>query len=359
METIRRRGCCSSMLHCVSGRSAREGARAGWATLGVALLGLFCGDASASRAQGGQPLRLVQSIALPGVEGRIDHLIADSQGQRLFVAALGNGSVEVIDLRSGRRVRSLRGFREPQGLGFAAPPARLFVSNGGDGACDMLDGATFRHLRTLRFSEDADNVRYDAAANRMYVGYGSGALGIIDARTGDSLGSIRLPAHPESFLLERDGSRIFVNVPGVGQVAVADRANGRVTTVWKVAPYRANYPMALDDAGHRLFVGCRDPARVVVLDTSSGRHLAAVRSDGDPDDMFYDPALGRLYVACGVGFVDVLDVAESGGFRMIARVPTAPGARTALFIAELQRLFVAVPHRASQEAEVRVFAVAR
>jgi len=282
-------------------------------------------------------------------------MAADPQGQRLFVAALGNGTVEVLDLRSARRVRSLQGFHEPQGLGFAGPPPRLFVSNGGDGACDMLDGATFQPLRSLRFSRDADNVRYDPAANRVYVGYGDGALGIIDARTGDSLGCIRLPGHPESFLLEKEGSRIFVNVAGLGQVAVADRASGRVTAVWKIGPNRANYPMALDDSGHRLFVGCRDPAGIVVLDTKSGRHLAAVPSDGDPDDMFYDPARGRLYVTCGAGFVDVLEVARSGGVSMIERVSTAPGARTSLLVPELRRLFVAIPHRASQRCEVRVF----
>src|SRR6266850_4607226 len=314
---------------------------------------------SVPRARGGKPLRLIQSIPLAGVEGRIDHMVADSRRERLFVAALGNGTVEVLDLRSASRIRSLQGFREPQGLGFAESPLRLFVSNGGDGTCDMLDGATFQRLRTLRFTRDADNVRYDATANRIYVGYGGGALGIIDAQTGDSLSSIPLSGHPESFQLEKDGSRIFVNLPDISQVAVADRANGRVTTVWKIGPNRANYPMALDDAGHRLFVGCRNPATVIVLDTQSGQHLAAAPVDGDPDDMFYDPSRRRLYVTCGAGFVDVLDAERSDGLNMIARMPTANGARTALFVPELQRLFVAVPHRASQRSEIRVFDVAQ
>ena len=328
-------------------------------TIGIAIFSLLCCSMSAPRARGGQPLRLVQSIPLVGVEGRIDHMVLDLQGQRLFVAAPGNGSVEVIDLRLGRRVRSLRGFREPQGVDFVPSPARLFVANGGDGTCDMLDGATLQRLRTMPLSGDADNIRYDKTAHRIYVGYGDGALAILDARTGDSLGSIPLLAHPESFQLEGDGPGIFVNIPDSFQVAVADRANGRVTSVWKMGQYRANYPMALDDAGHRLFVGCRNPTAVVVLDTRSGRNLATVPVDGDPDDLFYNARRGQLYVSCGAGFVDVLEPSRSGGFSMSARVSTAAGARTALFVPELRRLFVAVPHRASQKSEIRVFDVAQ
>jgi len=316
---------------------------------------------SAPRVQvgSGRPLRLAVSIPLVGVEGRIDHMAVDLPGSRLFVAALGNGSIEVIDLRSAKRVRSLRGFREPQGVGFVSSPARLFVANGGDGTCEMFDGSTFKSLRTVRLTEDADNVRCDATARRIYVGYGEGAIAILDARTGETLGGIPLSAHPESFQLEADGTRAFVNVPALGQVAIVDRAKRRVTAVWKIERYRANYPMALDDAGHRLFVGCRKPAAVLVLDTRSGRDLEAIPADGDPDDLYYDPRHGELYAACGSGFIDVFAPARSGGFTSVVKVPTAPGARTALFVPELRRLFVAVPHRGSQQAEIRVFDVAR
>jgi DNA-binding beta-propeller fold protein YncE len=327
----------------------------------LALFGFLCCNLSAPRAQAGssQPLRLVQSIALAGVEGRIDHMAVDVPGSRLFVAALGNGSIEVIDLRSAKRVRSLRGFREPQGVGFVSSPARLFVANGGDGTCEMFDGSTFKSLRTVRLTQDADNVRCDATARRIYVGYGEGALAILDARTGETLGSIPLSAHPESFQLEADGTRAFVNVPALGRVAIVDRAKRRVTAVWKIERYGANYPMALDEAGHRLFIGCRNPAAVLVLDTRSGRNLEAIPADGDPDDVFYDARDGELYVACGAGFIDVVAPARSGGYTNVFKVPTAPGARTALFVPELRRLFVAVPHRGSQQAEIRVFDVAQ
>jgi hypothetical protein len=335
-----------------------------WARRAVTMAGfpslaLLCCNASMSGAAGSEPLRLVQSIPLTAVEGRIDHMAVDAEGRRLFVAALGNGSVEVIDLRSAKRARSLRRFREPQGVGFAPAPARLFVANGGDGTCSMLDGTTLRRLRTLRFSGDADNVRYDGVAQRIYVGYGEGALAILDARSGDSLGAIELPAHPESFQLETAGSRIFANVPDAGEVAVIDRAKGRVVGRWRTDGFGANYPMALDEAGHRLFVGCRRPAAVLILDDHSGQRLSTVPIDGDVDDLFYDAATGQLFASCGAGFIDVLGRAGSGRLARVAKIATAPGARSALFVPTLRRFYVAVPHRGSQPAEIRVFAVSR
>jgi len=244
-------------------------------------------------------------------------------------------------------------------LGFVASPSRLFVANGGDGTYDMLDGATFARLRTLRFSEDADNVRCDARAGRMYVGYGSGALGVVDAASGDSLGSISLPAHPEAFELETNGPRAFVNIPDADEVAVLDLKRARLLTTWKLASYGANYPMALDEPGHRLFIGCRRPASVLVLDTGSGRRLSAVPIEGDPDDLFYDSATRQLFVSCGAGVIDVLRTAASGQLTKVAKAVTAPGARTALYAPTLRRLFLAVPHRGSQRAEIRVYEAVR
>lgn len=319
-------------------------------------LAVLCCTASVSLAKGHQPLRLVQSFPLTGVEGRIDHMAVDLVGQRLFVAALGNGSIEIIDLRSGKRVRSLGDFREPQGVEYVPSPARLVVA-GGDGSCEILDGTTFRRIRSLRFSSDADNVRYDGRTRRIYVGYGEGALAALDALTGDRLGDIPLRAHPESFQLQSAGPRIFVNVPDVGEVAVLDRIKGSEVGGWKIDGFMANYPMALDEPGHRLFVGCRHPAAVLIFDDRSGRRLAAVPIDGDSDDLFYDEATGRLLASCGAGFIEVLEMGKSGQFTRTSKIPTAPGARTALFVPTLRRLYLGVPHRGSQWAEIRVFEV--
>jgi DNA-binding beta-propeller fold protein YncE len=319
-------------------------------------LAVLCCTASVSLAESNQPLRLIQSISLTGVEGRIDHMAVDLAGQRLFVAALENGSVEVIELRSGKRVRSLGGFREPQGVEFVPSLARLVVASG-DGTCEILDGTTLRRVRSLHFSSDADNVRYDGSTRRIYVGYGEGALAVLDALTGDRLGDIPLRAHPESFQLQTAGPRVFVNVPAVGEVAIIDRIKGSEVGRWKIDGFTANYPMALDELGHRLFVGCRHPAAVLVFDDRSGRRLAAVPIEGDSDDLFYDAATGRLLASCGSGFIEVLEMGKSGQFTRTAKVPTAVGARTALFLPTLRRLYLAVPHRGSQRAEIRVFEV--
>jgi len=325
---------------------------------GCLSLALLC-TASVSLAHGNEPLRLIQSIPLSGVEGRIDHMTADQEGQRLFVAGLANGSVEVIDLRSATRVQSLHGFREPQGVAFVPRPSRLFVANGGDGTCDVLDGNTLQRIRTLHFSEDADNVRYDEASRRIYVGVGEGALRVLDSGTGDSLGDMPLRAHPESFQVETLGPRVFVNLPDAGEVAVMDRTKGGVIGTWSIDGFTANYPMELDEPGHRLFVGCRRPAAVLVFDVRSGRRLATVSIDGDNDDLFYDASTRQLFASCGSGFIDVLRAGMSGRFTRVAKIATARGARTALYIPKVRRLYLAVPHRGSQRAEIRVYDVAR
>ncbi len=320
----------------------------------TSLLGFACCVNGSAFPPAGPSLRLVQTIALEGVEGRIDHMATDPRG-RLFVAALGNGTVEVVDLHLARRVKTLRGLREPQGVGFVASPPRLFVSNGGDGTCDVLDGGTFSRLRKVRLSGDADNIRVDPGGRRVYVGYGSGALRVLDAATGDSLDDLPLPGHPESFEIEARGARAFVNVPDAGEVAIVDRATGRPAGKVMLGGFGANYPMALDEAGHRLFVGCRRPPAVLVFDERSGKRVANVPIDGDVDDLFYDPTTRRLFASCGAGFIDVMAPEASGRFARAARIATAPGARTALYEPAVRRLYLAVPRRGPRPAEIRVY----
>lgn len=324
------------------------GRRGGPAIAGVVVLTL----GPAAYASG--PVRLVQTIPLPGVAGRIDHMDLDRERGRLFIAARGNNSLEVVDLRSGKRARSVPGFDAPQGVSFVGGTNRLFVANGGSGACEMLDGTTFRLIRSVNYAGDADNLRLDPVAKRIYVGYGNGGLGIIDAETGASRGSIPLEVHPESFQLEFSGSRIFVNLPDAREIAVVDRRSGRVATDWPCA-CEANYPMALDEAGHRLFVGCRHPGSVLVYDTASGQRIDSIPISGDVDDLFYDGDRRRIYAACGAGFLDVLGERRTGRYAPIGRIPTGRNARTALFVPELRRLYVAVPRAGAQRAEIRVF----
>ena len=299
------------------------------------------------------PLHQVSTIALPGVSGRIDHLAADIDRQRLFVAALGNNSIEVVDLRSLARVRSVKGPREPQGVAFLPGARRLVVANGHDGSVEFRDGDDLHAVRTVPLGDDADNVRYDASSRRVFVGYGDGALAAL-AEDGTRLAEAKLPGHPESFQLEAAGPRIFVNVPSAERIVVVSRETMKVTASWPVTAAGANYPMALDEAGHRLFVACRRPARLLVYDMASGNRIGSTATVGDADDLFFDDRRRRLYVSGGEGAIDVLG-ADRPALASVARIPTAPGARTSLFIPEQNRLYVAVPARGGQAAEIRVF----
>ena len=304
-----------------------------------------------------EPLTLVRSIELPHVEGRIDHLAYDASTQRLHVAALGNNTVEVLDVSAGIHLRSVPGFREPQGIAIAGDARAIAVANGQGEGLQLLGADDYRPGAVVRLGDDADNVRYDAAAKTLYVGFGDGALAAIDPAAAKLLGQVKLAGHPESFQLERDGSRVFVNVPNAEQIAVVERASMKVISTWPMTTAKANYPMALDEANHRVFIGCRRPAKVLVLDTTSGKESASFEIVGDTDDLFYDAARKRLYVSGGDGFIDVVQDQGGNKFSRIAHLPTAAGARTSLFAADQGRLYLAVPHRGSQKAEIRVYEV--
>ena len=298
------------------------------------------------------PLKLTQTIPLPGVEGRIDHLAVDPAGQRLFLCALGNNTLEVIDLERGVRVHSITGLGAPQGVAYVPELSRLWVANDQEGICNFYDGKSFALAGSVKFGDDADNVRYDSLTRRIYVGFGGGALGILDAASGKKIGTIELPGHPEAFVLEINGPRIFVNVPGAREVAVVDRHKDAVIARWKTDWAFANYPLAFDETNHRLFVGCRLPAKIVVLNSDSGAAVTSFKIDGDADDVFYDGTRHRLYAICGDGAVDVIEQIDRDTYKTSARMPTAAGARTGLFVPERHALFVAVPQLGTQGAEI-------
>ena len=304
----------------------------------------------------GEPvLEPVATIEMPGVKGRIDHLSVDLKRHRLFVAALGNNTVEVLDVEHHRHERSLQGFEEPQGVLYLPEPDRLYVANGNGERLDILDGNSLAPVKRIAKLADADNVRYDHAAGKVVVGYGKGALQVLDPGSGEASGEIRLPAHPESFQLERNGSRIFVNVPDARQVTVVDRAKRAVTAAWEVPGARSNFPMALDEAGRRLFVGARSPALLLVYDTDSGKVVAKASIGGDTDDLFYDGKRKRVYVICGEGRVDVLRQDDADHYSLIETVKTAARARTGLFVPEEGRLYVAAPALDNAPARILVY----
>jgi DNA-binding beta-propeller fold protein YncE len=304
-----------------------------------------------------QPLRLESTIPLPNVNGRIDHMSIDVAGKRLFVSALGNNSVEVVDLTSAKVVHTIRGLKEPQGLFYWADTNRLYVANGVDGHVRVYDGRSFEQIHEYDLSGDADNIRFDPSAKEVFVGYGNGALGVINLDLKGNVGETMLDAHPESFQLEKQGPRIFINVPEAGNVTVVDRRTRTVKAKWPVTGAKLNFPMALDEANRRLFIGCRKPAKMLVLDTADGKEVASVDITGDTDDLFYDAPLKRIYVSGGAGSISVIEQKDADHYNVIATIPSAEGARTSLLVPEFKQLYVARPHRGKQAAGLMVFAI--
>jgi len=209
---------------------------------GIFLLVSFACFVLLAYGQGNEPLRLAQTIPMPGVEGRIDHLSVDVKGQRVFVAALGNNSLEVIDVAQGKRARTIPGLKEPQGVVYVPDLDQIIVANGDDGTVRTIDAKSFMTVSTLMVGGDADNVRYDSGTGRIVVGYGDGALAFIDPKAHKLLGTTKLAAHPESFQLEKSRPRIYVNVPNANQIAVVDSGKQNVITTWPVGQFRANFP---------------------------------------------------------------------------------------------------------------------
>ncbi len=295
----------------------------------------------------------VGTIPMEEVEGRIDHLAARPDGRRLFVAALESDLVEEIDTERRKVVGTIRGIKEPQGVYYIAKSKRLAVASGGDGKVRIYDQDS-KLVGTVDSLEDADNVRYDSASNLLYVGYGQGALAIIDPDKAVKVAEIQLDGHPESFQLERNGDRIFVNVPTAGEIELLDREKRLVLTKWKLTAAHDNFPMALDETNQRLFVGCRKPARLLALNAASGEVVANLRACGDTDDLFYDSVNRKIYLSGGGGCVSVFDQADSNSYEVLRTIATPSGARTSLFVPSSRTLYVAVPRRGPHGAEILI-----
>jgi DNA-binding beta-propeller fold protein YncE len=304
-----------------------------------------------------QPLILEKTIPLPEVQGRIDHMSLDSQGQRLFVSALGNNTVEVLDLKEGKRIHTISGVQEPQGVLYVASTNRLYVASSKDGTVKVFAGPSWRLLKNIEFGGDADNLRYDSSRQHVYVGYGSGALGELDAE-GQKVAEIPVGSHPESFQLERNGPRLYVNLPKSRRIAVVDREKHSILARWSTGLSLANYAMTLDEPDHRLFVVTRYPAQLLAFDIDSGKIIQTLPAVGDCDDVFFDSVRKRIYAIGGEGAISVFGQQDPNHYTEIVRIPTIKGARTGFFAADLARLFVAVRRQGSSPAAIRVFKTA-
>jgi len=311
---------------------------------------------SSGEGQNVLPLKLEQKIPLPGVTGRIDHSSADIVGKRLFVAALGNGSVEVLDAERGERISEIKGLKEPQGVLYDPERERLYVATGGDGKVRMYDGKSLGLQSTFDFGDDADNLRIDPQSGDIWIGFGSGGIGIIDS-WGQKLGTISLGSHPESFQFDETTDRVYVNIPKQLGVTVIDRKKHAVVAKWPLGLSFANYPMALGQADRRLFIGGRLPARLMILDTNSGQTIQTLAAVGDADEVFYDEKRRRIYIIGGDGAIDIFRQRDADHYEPVGRTVTAPGARTGYWWPSADRLYVAAPAREGHVAAVLVYAV--
>jgi WD40 repeat protein len=310
-----------------------------------------------------QPLVLTEAIPLEGIKGRFDHFGVG--GGRLFVAALGSNTVSAINLSARTLDHSITGIQDPQGVVYSPETQKLFVGSGSEGKVYIYDGGTYDQIATVDFEGGADNLRYDAAHERVYVGCGddakTGAIATIDAVTNKRLDeTYALGGEPESFQLEASGPNIYVNVPDLKQIVVVNRETKEITR-WTLQGVAANFPMALDETDHRLFVGTHAPARLAVFDTTSGRMIAALPAVQGSDDLFYDADRKRIYMPGSEGFIYVYQMKDPDHYQLLAKIPSALGAATAGYWGKqrkgFDRFYLAVPARGINPAEIRIYVV--
>ena len=326
----------------------------------LAALGVFAfrganGAKAQSTGRDILPLQLEEEIPVPGVAGRLDHFTADVKRKRLFVSALGNNTVEVIDTFAGRVIRSIKGLSEPQGPLYVPGFDKLYVANAENGKMNVYDGATYTLKKTIDFGEDPDNVRYDAASKKIFVGFGQedGGIAMVDPATDERVGQVyKTEGHPESFQIEASGGHIFANVPDAGMVVESiDRKTGAVAK-WPLKGLKGNYAMALNEEGHRLFTVTRKTPMLVVFDTQTGNEVARLRAAGECDDVYFDASRKRIYVIGGEGIISVIQQKDPDHYELVANVPSGVGIRTGFYYSKRDRLYVGVPAKGNEPAQI-------
>jgi YVTN family beta-propeller protein len=322
-------------------------------TAALASLLMLANTAARAQAADQNPLQLDGKVPLGDVRGRIDHMAVDLKRQRLMVAELGNDTVSIVDLANRSVIQRITGLKEPQGVGYEPSSNILFVANARDGSVKFFEGDTYKPAGGINLGGDADNIRIDAAAKRVIIGYGEGGLAVLDAATRNKVENVPLKAHPESFQLDPNSGRIFVNLPDARAVAVVDNASGKQLASWPMDK-GGNFAMAVDRDRSQLLVVFRSPPALVVFSTADGKRIATVDTCGDVDDLFVDQKRNRVYVSCGAGYVDVFEV-NNAAYRRMGRIPTAPGARTSFFAPELDRLLVAARATSAEPASIWIF----
>lgn len=328
--------------------------KARWLTLTLPVLFLWVLPALAADPE---PLELVQTIPLKGKKpGKLDHLELDAKGQRLFVANKPNNTLDIIDLKAGKMVKQIASQQGIQGIAYAPDLDRIFAALSTDGYCNVFDGKKYEMIKTIKFKDDADNVRYKASTNKVYVAHADTSLAVVNAKTYKVEKDIKLPSTPEGFELETKRPRLYINCPPNNLVVIDTEKNEIIGKPYVLKKGEGNHPVAIDEANHRLYIGCRKPAVVVVVDSETGKEISTVDIPGEIDDLFLDAKRKQLYAACGEGFIAVLQVVDADNVKPLAKIATAKDARTCYFDAEASRIYLAVPLQ-KDAPEVRVYKV--
>jgi len=304
-------------------------------------------------------LQLNKIIPIPNVRGRIDHLDINLKGQVIYVAALGNNSVEVVDLKNGKVIHSISGLDEPQGVCYIPQKHEIFVANGGNGDCYFFSAASFEKTGTLHLSSDADDVRYDSVSSKIYVGYGEGGIAVIDANTHKQIGDVKLPAHPEGFQIDNTSSLILVNVPGKNMIGIIDLKQLKLINKWSSNSPTSNFPIAINASQHYAFIGYRHPAKMIVLDARTGKQISSNNMVSDVDDLYFDNDEKRIYISGGGGFINIFQQDGVNLFKQIANIPTRNGARTSLFIQQLKLFVLAERAEDGNPAQLIIYKASR
>ncbi len=300
-------------------------------------------------------LQLSKTIALPNVKGRIDHLDVNLKDRLIYIAALGNNSLEIVDLKNGKIVHSIHGLDEPQGVGYIPQTNEIFVANGGSGDCYFYNASTFEKTASIHLPSDADDVRYDSASQKVYVGYGEGGIAVIDANTHKQTGDVKLPAHPEGFQIDKTANVILVNVPDKNMIGVIDLIHLKLIDSWKRNTPTANFPIAIDAPNQTALIGYRHPAKLVVLDTKTGKEISSYDMVNDVDDLYFDREKKRVYISGGGGYINIFQQDATGKFSRITNMPTRSGARTSLLIPQLKLFVLAERAESGSPAQLLVY----
>lgn len=327
---------------------------------------LACATPATSQTDAKQPLRLVQTISIPKVKGRLDHMEVDTQGKRLFLAGLEQGTFEVVDLKAGKWERSIPGFKKPQGAVYVRKLNKLFLASGDDAMVRVFRGDTLQLLDSIQLEPGPNRVVYEPHTKTVYVGYGGkdagkdyGEVGIIDALTDKHIADIKVTAHPSELILNNAGSKLFVFMSIANQLQVVELPKRQIVATWPVSSQRPG-DAAFDQSSSRLFVGTRIPPEMIVMDSKSGKEILHLPTAENMDGVSFDAKRKRVYISggreLGDGFVYVYQEKSPDQYETIDKIATRGGAGTSFWSAEMDRFYVAAPANEKEDAAILVFA---